>query len=899
MEAPISVDRSPDNTRRIDSGFCNIRGGMLMRKAGFLSVLLVGTLSASTGLAQTPHALPILGTCLSQPSLSPINLACNLVELDETAIRPLSVIRMPVPGAPPGTLIKQVSGPPVADLSYKNGVIEFVSPADTGMIETLGFSINLNLLKRFVVSLATRQRPLINTLGDGSDDAGARAPSESRLAFSVSGLVYGNVLPVNGVGALSLKATSLVGFGQTAPTITLINEKAITNVSSLFELDALKRTISLKSTAFAAFAALLDHDNALEIVGSDTTNTAYAYEVRFFRGSNTLNLTVTDQNGAAYAPTSTRVRFALRGNDTGMTAMISPSPAGGVVSIPSLPEDSYEITVVDVDRKTIGSALFSISGDHVTGTLKLVVIVIKPASGTSAAKSSPAQKPVSEYHQPEQGAYLESRVVPLLPPALKSSEVTASPDSEYGRITVSSSGQNITRSATQTFQVPNAASPLTVAVIVRSSEYPVYTSNPGNRFNDQWSFFWTCGNGADSRSGRVNISHNTTASVSFDKVVSLPDADGSSPCTISGSATDIGDGVVPTTVEIRLLEKDPSVLELEKLSLQSGPFMGKSGSYYLGLPVGIEGKRRPVKIRFDYSPTTAVPTALKLKLNYRGNQYDLPQIRTFESLGAGTGLVSFTLPTLPLTPGANERVTLDGFLEAKIDGEPALSDQRRMTLRTGGDEQLVPLFETRHVVGIQQNRFSTRDDPEGGDGWSQTAMLAWIRAGGSTLKYNDISGEHAWQVNGKSMGAHSEHKDGMDIDARYKDENGAYVTTMQGDNGGNYILAALNAAQGEVASKAVSKPETIKVVHWIKQNRTYLNTLAANPMARGIYTGASTWHMNALHHGKFPDGTAIPDIDTPPVPPAALSPVLGAWLGKSPKIRPLPPHDDHFHVSLD
>jgi hypothetical protein len=170
-------------------------------------------------------------------------------------------------------------------------------------------------------------------------------------------------------------------------------------------------------------------------------------------------------------------------------------------------------------------------------------------------------------------------------------------------------------------------------------------------------------------------------------------------------------------------------------------------------------------------------------------------------------------------------------------------------------------------------------------------MLNWVNTGtGRILVYNDISGEHAWQnADGKALGVHESHKGGYDLDARYYDENGQYVTGMCGQSynkvDGYYIRQVVQAAQEEVENNLSPRPNVDRLVKWINVNRTLLEQVAADPKVKLLYIGLQDWFWQPLIWGKFADGILdIPGVDI--------------WLGWPDKVEMLGGHESHIHVRL-
>ena len=101
---------------------------------------------------------------------------------------------------------------------------------------------------------------------------------------------------------------------------------------------------------------------------------------------------------------------------------------------------------------------------------------------------------------------------------------------------------------------------------------------------------------------------------------------------------------------------------------------------------------------------------------------------------------------------------------------------------------------------------------------------------------------------GKSLRAHSAHKGGYEIDARYYDENGAFETVMCGQSAndshgvlvhGYYIKQMVEAAEAEMEQGKDPKPNWDKLKKWIGFNRYLLVKLSADVEIQRIIIGAA------------------------------------------------------------
>jgi len=295
-----------------------------------------------------------------------------------------------------------------------------------------------------------------------------------------------------------------------------------------------------------------------------------------------------------------------------------------------------------------------------------------------------------------------------------------------------------------------------------------------------------------------------------------------------------------------------------------------------------------------------------LGLVYNGVSTEISAAQVFLKVNDGLLRSTITLPALSITPSGNKRGSLQVILESTVDDEKVKTVPALMKL-PNNKNVIAPLFETRNRHNTpasrryQSSNADPRQDPIGGDGWGRVAMLDFLHntGEGGTLLFNDISGEHARQSNGKSLGVHKEHKDGLDVDARYRDENNANATAMRGDGNGANIKETLDNALDELlfAPPDAAKPNLDKIRGWIKHNREFLEEIASTPGVKKVLVGVASWHQNLLIGGAFPGGSPIPsdqkDEDEKSIP-------VGQWISKPEKVHPKPGnHEGHIHVSFD
>ncbi len=840
--------------------------------------------------------------------------AVTKIELTDD-INPVSLVNILIPESPSGSGATQLEGPIVGSLSYNDGHLSFISPKDLGEPYTLRFKVGIEANKEYVISFEPRLRSPIIGLGDGGDEGfEPSSPVSEEIHAEVKGFTDGVLWPSNG-NTLSFKLNDLNGAVTINPENyeIYLNGDTYQSIKDLFVLSGGQTQLELSSNGAVSLAQLLSNGtNSIELSGADQNGRYFAFEFSFVYATNTINGRLLNNAGQAITPTNGSI-VSARGLATNITFAITPSN-DGTFEIKDAPTDSYEISLIDPVGTYTGTALFGIQGSSQIVTVDLLVInspqpltsaSINPAS---LAKSVNVLSNSKVTLTPKNGGELQESP-PKRQSSLSKAQITNNllanaAEISLGEVSAVSALENETIQDVKDIQIPQGTGKVKIGVIVTSTEYPDYTTNPDNPYNDSWRYEWSCGGFSDSMSGRVNITHANSSIRNYDKEIDLTNATSKGPinCRIGAYAANIGDSAFPTDVHVAI--NGPSPLSIKSFKHKDGLFKDKNNTYHMGLPTGTQGVRRKFSVELEYLPVDAEITSLKLEIKYALNQVSVTDNLNFTKVKDGLLKADITLPILSLNPDFAPLGQMIATLKGTVKEGSVTSEPKPLTFKTNADT-FAALFETRHVDGTPASRrYDDRNDGAGGDGWGRYKMHTYLQNGlGGDLVFNDISGEHAWQSAGPctakpcSMGVHSEHKAGLSVDARYRDENGQFITPMKGDGNGATIKDTLDAAQKEVSSKAINQPNTTKVMQWIDQNRAFLNLLSTGSGTTKIYVGIAQWHQNALIKGLFPDGTAIP---RPGQTNPDKSPVLiGAWI-KPAKVKPMGgSHEGHIHVGMD
>lgn len=848
------------------------------------------------------------GVCVASNANSNSIVALNDV------ILPAALINISVPDAPAGSGATQVEGPTVNSLSFADGQLHFISPPDSGNPYTLGFKLGGNTEKQYNLLFEPRIVSPVDNFSEGGDEGAAPSSQVSEdIKAKITGLTNEVILPGD-FTALEFSLSDDAGVVAINPDNYELHLHAngFLSIKDLFVLSANRSAIqTANETSAKTLASLMRNGmNSIELSGEDSKGRYFAFEFSFAYATNSISGRIVNTSNQAVTPMPGS-QISVKGLSTKVTLMATPL-ADGSFQLAHVPTDSYEINLLDPTGTYTGTVLFGISGANKSVDIDLLVNNIATQAAKSSATnavSKPQVKDVLTTSRVSMVGGVEQSTVSAWPkrsPKLqKQSLATPQADeTNFGSVTAASAAENQTIQAVKTVTIPQGTGSVSVDVRVLTDEYPGYTTNPGNPYNDSWHYNWSCAGFSDAKSDRVNISHSSIGVRNYKTVIDLSAATSQSAinCNIAAYTANIGDSAFTTQVDI-VIRKPPS-LSIKSFRHKSGLFKDKTNTYHMGLPVqtGTLGTRRKFTVELEYLPKDAEINNLKLELLYGQKQVPITEQQNFTKLQDGLLSAEITLPELPLAPESTVLAQMVATLTGNLNGSPVTTETKSLTFDTGADT-FAALFETHNAYQTPPaRRYDDRNNGEGSDGWGRFLMHDYLQTGlGKALVFNDISGEHAWQkqVNGqwKSLGIHKEHKAGLTVDARYLDENGQNATAMQGNGNGATILSTLQAAQQEVAGNTANKPNTTKIVKWIDQNRAFLEALSLDSTTTKIYVGVASWHQNALIKGKFPDGTKIlrPGVLNPDNTPVFIE----EW-NKPQKVKPMAGnHEGHIHVGMD
>jgi hypothetical protein len=823
------------------------------------------------------------------------------------AVLPLEFKKIPLnTGGVPISNVKQTSGPSVSNLMHDNGVFSFVAPAETGKDEMLTFLIvksdNTSII--YKIKMPTLLSPTVTA--EINQGEGPSAVIRSDLSLSVPSLTNVKILPVNFTD-FSLVFSSPTGSKISGLNIDLFNGIAAYEVTDYFDIDQQTGVVSLKAANKSNFVTKLsDQIIELFVSGVDNRNLTFSYGISFYYGSNIINGKLVDQLGNTLTSLSGKL-IVLRG----FTSRIKQSSivsAAGTFSFSNVVTDNYSLSLVDPSGQHFGTSLFLIPAGGSTVSVNLVVFastIVSTLQKVFVTHENEVRieenKDIPEF---QKNKHIEERSITeaasiLLKPLVAPPENT---------VLVSGAAKDVTIQGNKQIWVPKETTLVKIVAEVTTKEYPNYTTKDNNPYNDSWQYSYSCGYEKGDVAGLVNQTHSATGLRIYEKeidVTSLTILTGIT-CTIGAATTNIGDGLLATTVKISL--EPSSGIGIDKVVHWKGLYRDNSTGgnllYNMSVPLA-SGKtiygNRPWSIYVFYFPIDAEITNMKIELAYNGKNYLLGDYIDFTKVEDGVLFKDdIIVEAQPLQPAGNQTANVFVTLAGKVEGNSFTSKPRAMQFDTEEDS-FVPLFEVRNYYDFGDSlelRYGgpandPREDKKGGDGWARGDMLIWLGGGGDFLKYNDISGANAWQdAAGKSLGAHSAHKGGYEIDARYYDENGEFKTVMCGQSayindvlvGGYYIKQMVETAEAEVEQGKDPKPNWDKLKKWVDYNRLLLAQLASDDLIQLIFIGKEDWFWEPLMLGK------IKELDLG----------VGAYV-QDPKKKVIgyPDHESHMHIRFN
>ncbi|UTH75685.1 carbohydrate-binding protein [Chromobacterium sp. IIBBL 290-4] len=777
--------------------------------------------------------------------------------------------------------VEQVSGPALQSLTLLGNKVNVITGMDTGSQEQIQLMIQ-GRKQRYLAKFSQL------TLA-GANHGAMQEPDETGKLGGISDLTLKSSETTLGTILSDQAGPQTIAFYSPSNRRLHSLQATLDNGSNAFNL---KDQITLQSNGQitlhtdkirSQLQPLQRHE--LYLFGYDSQGDSFNLSFYFYYANNRIHGQL-KQNNAQIAAELKGAVVALRGFGNRLS-WVSQLSSDGKFDFGTVPIDNYLVELIDPNERHAANAMFL-----VTTPGKTIFVPLELTQPGSAMKSMiiPLGLDSSTYKRPQRHKHTQAK--PSQPQHRAE---------EIGSVNVIGGQQNVTMQQEREVFIPTGINRINILTKIDTKEYPGYSTDPNNKFNDSWSYWWTCAGQQKNQAGQVNNTHSHTGELTYSHGITL-DPKRTSPiqCRIGASTVNIGDSSLPTSVDIQILG---AVFSIEKFEYKNGLWLddsnGGNKNYNISLPTKMGqpfGVNRPWEMDITFSPINVDIRKVALYLSYQNKQSLLTENAPFSLLRPGLIRVKYAITDPLLLNPAPGLAQLQATLFTEKDGVTQSSQLQPMTFPLTKKDTFQPLFEIRNVSNMPENRrYGSRDDATGGDGWLRNDMLAILNS--TTLPLlGDISGQHAWQnAAGRSMGVHSTHKGGYDADLRYWDENGRWDSPMRGDNDGAEIIRVVNAARAEVKSGSSTQPNLNRLINWIRANRAALSALESQlaMRLRKIYIGDKAWFNKPLIEGRFPDGVNIP---LPGInPPNNL---LGPWVNKSAKIVPMVNHNHHFHIRL-
>ncbi|WP_265663975.1 hypothetical protein [Verminephrobacter aporrectodeae] len=822
----------------------------------------------------------------------------------------------------------------VSNALLKDGQLRFSTPGDTGKDQEASFEIKSGPTTSQFHVVIRSQRPTSAEAYDDSTDNGYSSPD-----LIVDGLVANNVMTgapltfrMQGVSTLDLKEQSagrITTDGNTTILVQLEKFWSFNPADSSFSISgpAMQRILdTLPKGSFGMHLYFAAKDGEF----------AASYDMQVSKAETRLSGNLLSERGDPVTSLAGR-EVLLNGVNT-QTRAVAVLDANGAFAFEHVLPDVYFLTLSDLHYPNVVSTSFPI---YEGSTQAKVTMVVPPGLGIDTGAKAAAQRVAAPGSSAVRSSVTQDGKEPPprdIPASKRSSPAAPLPADEGDRavFSVTAAEQDRPINKNFDFEVPAGTESVGVRITVLTEESRASAKNRGTHV-DSWSYSVVgLPDSGLSASGLVDQMYGTDR-IAKRACVNVSKQTKNAALKISGSvsATNIGDGLLPTTTTVELslecMRPKSSSTNLKVVSAKfsspnknSNPIISPlkvsersnlAGSY-LSIPQSRSDNTNTIPLEIRYSPDDATITEVNLGITQVNATTEVllgtsPGVSTltFSNVNLLTqnhtrepGLIKFPGLSLPTFSGAMAmgNITVTVRLKGSVGGaavssDPA-ADAEHGQVEFNEKKKFTPLYLAGDVTGLSDRRFGIRDTNKGGDSWSTTETIAWL-LGCSLCRFNDVSSQHVAQVGAEhdSILVHKGHSDGQQIDLRYADGLGDYSDVLGGQDGGAHIRQLLNAAKTEIAENAARAAETgigswfagpkqRELEQWIIANRAILQIEGNKPYTRVIFIGGS-FIKQALIDGQFPDNSTIP--------------VVGAWTTKPATVEFTPDgHMDHWHISL-
>ncbi len=358
-------------------------------------------------------------------------------------------------------------------------------------------------------------------------------------------------------------------------------------------------------------------------------------------------------------------------------------------------------------------------------------------------------------------------------------------------------------------------------------------------------------------------------------------AGGDTEIYLVGSATNVGDSKLPTSVMASIsFTPGFSITSVANRAAFCGTGANAVNDY-VSIPRPGNGNihKKIFRLKPD-KPKDSTVLNVKASLLQHSNNNELMTVVD-------------ELPGIKVTPindtTFDVTVSVDGSYSSTIASQPSAFHNMHYKFRVEADLNSVPLIAEKEPGQLHAwwrmpdgfNRFGPRDS--GGDNWAAKGTYEWLQANANyIMAINDISGEHSYNL------GHTTHCKGTDLDI-YHFTN---LVGLPRSGGGNYNALyqnTVNALNGNQQSQAT-------VANWITQARAGLdNLIALNTVTRLISGEGSAgnglpqgWLQTLMETGQLTAGRRTLNLG------------IGNWAHAGHwKLRYNIWHNTHIHVDLN
>jgi hypothetical protein len=525
-----------------------------------------------------------------------------------------------------------------------------------------------------------------------------------------------------------------------------------------------------------------------------------------------------------------------------------------------------------VDRIRYPRVALLTTADVVAGEREIVL-----ASSPSALFEA---SPDPSFYSAERAAVSVENIVP--PPY----SITAAGDSVS--VSVGAAQQNVAVQDTQTLDVADTVSALTLRFQVATVEYPYYVRSQ-SQFNDTWAIE------VRTASGQVlfNITRNVNSQLHgapqwqangstgpIEETIDISSlgaaSGGTHQITIVARATNIGDSALPTYVDAELSTEDGLVISAT----------GGMGTPFISVPRPGDTNHFPITAAVAIvSPSTGVDNTNVTSFSATLETANGTSQQVINEAGVGGPVAQTGATTTEQTvsfSGTNPAVSAINGTPPPANGLEYLFE---VTADVSGASQTATVpIRGKHALWRMPStilRFGPRD--VGLDDWVAIGTYRWMETNAALLtRVNDVSGEH-----GRNIG-HTTHRRGTDIDVfPFGNFLAAGNPPASSTNYAAAAQLAIDAIGGDAAALA-------SLTAWIQAQRNGLQALAANGAVAQVRSA------RGAPNGVLPEGWAQSLLTIGTITDSAGAQLLsiGGTFG-SPRVVYDHVHNTHNHIDLD